>query len=495
MFTAFGIITLIFQYSFILLVMIKMPRKTMHCLFGIITYGNRSFVLLFTTMMLLSGMMILSGAVSSSNSIPDTQSYSSSSSSFFSNSATSFNTLLSQSGAIKKTAEDNKSSNSFTITNSLKEEIKSHLDNGSNAAIVLGLVDPNGTQFFGYGNISTAKQTTVDKNTVFGIGSITKSFTTLLLADMANRGIVNLNDPIKRYLPTTVKVPTYNNNGRQITLEDLATHTSGLPHDPPNMPLNGPGFQKYTLEQMYQALSSIRLSNVPGSKYHYSNFGMALLGNILSSKARMPYEQLVINRILNVLGMNSTRFSVSDTLKSRLAIGHRNGLELPTIENPLPYVPAGGLYSTASDMVKYLAANMGLTKTTITTKSNNNNNLSTAMQISHQQRYNTNLTGFRGHSRIYIGLAWFTTIVTTPTTTDMLGTVGGLDTTAANNNNIIIWDNGQFNGYNSFIGFNPHKHRGVVILCSGVQRNLRVSQIGFGPYDDLSDLIWNLLNK
>jgi CubicO group peptidase (beta-lactamase class C family) len=334
--------------------------------------------------------------------------------------AVSSPSFISHNSLLPKGIQGDVHSGTFKISDRLKEIIRSRIDNGSNAAIVLGLVDPNGTQFYGYGKMSAANQTTVDKNTVFGIGSITKSFTTLLLADMANRGIVNLNDPIKRYLPTTVKVPTYNNNGRQITLEDLATHTSGLPHDPPNMPLNGPGFQKYTLEQMYQALSSIRLSNVPGSKYHYSNFGMALLGNILSSKARMPYEQLVINRILNVLGMNSTRFSVSDTLKSRLAIGHRNGLELPTIENPLPYVPAGGLYSTASDMVKYLAANMGLTKTTITTtNSNNNNNLSTAMQISHQQRYNTNLTGFRGYSRIYIGLAWFTTIVTTPTTADM----------------------------------------------------------------------------
>jgi serine-type D-Ala-D-Ala carboxypeptidase/endopeptidase len=101
-------------------------------------------------------------------------------------------------------------------------------------------------------------------------------------------------------LPATVKVPTY--NGQHITLESLATHTSGLPDNPPNMPLTGPGFQKYTLQQMYQALSSIKLTRAPGSKYNYSNFGMGLLGNILASKDGMPYEQLVIDRILNVLG-------------------------------------------------------------------------------------------------------------------------------------------------------------------------------------------------
>lgn len=313
--------------------------------------------------------------------------------------------------------------------------------------------------------MSTANQTTADKNTVFDIGSITKSFTTLLSADMANRGTVNLNDSIEKYFPATVKVPTY--NGQHITLESLATHTSGLPDNPPNMPLTGPGFQKYTLQQMYQALSSIKLTRAPGSKYNYSNFGTGLLGNILASKDGMPYEQLVIDRILNVLGMNSTRATLSDALKSRLAIGHMNGHPLPIIENPLPYAPAGAFSSTASDMMKYLAANIGLTKT----------NLSSAMQISHQTRFNTNMTGFSGHDRIYVGLAWFTTA------SPDIGKTG-----------IIIWDNGLFNGYNSFIGFNPNKQRGVVILCSTIQRNLLVSQTGFGPYDDLSNLIWNLLN-
>ena len=92
---------------------------------------------------------------------------------------------------------------------------------------------------------------------------------------------------------------------------------------------------------------------------------MGLLGNILTSKDGMPYEQLVIDRILNVLGMNSTRTTLSDAHKSRLAIGHMNGHPLPIIENPLPYAPAGAFSSTASDMMKYLGANIGLTKTNL----------------------------------------------------------------------------------------------------------------------------------
>jgi serine-type D-Ala-D-Ala carboxypeptidase/endopeptidase len=354
----------------------------------------------------------------------------------------------------------------FTISNQLKAAIQSNINNGSNATFVIALVDPNGTQFYGYGKMSTANQTTVDKNTIFAIGSVTKTLTTLLLADMANRGVFNLNDSIEKYLAPTVQVPTY--NGQHITLESLATHTSGLPDNPPNMPLTDPGFQKYTLAQMYQALSSIKLTRAPGSKYNYSNFGVGLLGNILASKAGMPYEQLVIDRVLNLLGMNSTRITLSEPLKSRLAIGHINGHPLPITRNPLPFSPAGGFYSTGADLAKYLSANMGLTKT----------NLSRAMQESHLVRSYTNMTGFGGHGKIYIGLGWFTTANYNP------GPSGNL-----------TWDNGLFNGYNSFIGFNPSTGKGIVILCSGLQPNLLVSQIGFGPYDKLSTLLWNLLNQ
>jgi CubicO group peptidase (beta-lactamase class C family) len=360
----------------------------------------------------------------------------------------------------------------FTISNQLRAAVKSDIDNGSNAGIVIALVDPNGTQFYGYGKMSNANQTSVNKNTLFDIGSLTKTLTTLLLAQMADDGIVNLNDPIEKYLPATVKVPMF--NGQHITLGNLATHTSGLPDNPPNMPLTGPGFQKYTFEQMYQALSNIQLTRAPGSVYNYSNFGMALLGDILASKAGMPYEQLVIDRILNILGMDSTRITLSDQLKLRLAAGHFNGVELPTtIENPLPLAPAGSFRSTASDMAKYLSTNMGLTKTT----------LYSAMQQSHLMRLNTNMKVFGGHGGIYIGLGWFTTTVNN----------NNNNTNHPHTNESIIWDNGIFNGYNSFIGFNLAKHKGIVILCSAIQRNLLVSQIGFGPFDRLSTLIWNLL--
>ncbi len=92
--------------------------------------------------------------------------------------------------------------------------------------------DPNGTQFYGHGKLSNTSNATVDQNTIFAIGSNTKVFTTILLADMVNKGLIKLNDPIEKYLPSNVKVPQY--KGHKITIEDLATHTSGLPNLPSN---------------------------------------------------------------------------------------------------------------------------------------------------------------------------------------------------------------------------------------------------------------------
>src|SRR6476661_10491367 len=234
------------------------------------------------------------------------------------------------------------------------------------ASIVVGIITPNGTQVFRYGNLSKANSTIVNGNTIFDIASITKVFTTTLLADMVKQGLVKLEDPIEKYLPATVKIPTYNRH--KITLEDLATHTSGLPDFPAGWIRN----RTYTTPQVYNFLSNTQLQSEPGTKANYSDFGMGLLGHILSIRAGVPYAQLVNDRILSVLGMdstgiamNSTAITLSDALKSRLAKGHIGGKEINLEFIPDAIQPAGGLHSTANDLLKYLAANIGLTHTSI----------------------------------------------------------------------------------------------------------------------------------
>jgi serine-type D-Ala-D-Ala carboxypeptidase/endopeptidase len=370
----------------------------------------------------------------------------------------------------------------FKITDEIKDRINALVDaNRTNAAIVIGIVDPNGTQFYSNGKLSKANNSNVNENTIFAIGSITKVFTTILLADAVQEGVIKLNDPVDKYLQSTIKVPQY--NGHRITFEDLATHTSALPENPSNL---CPAFaeanpqtpdekvqnvldvtvctKNYTFDQFYQGLSNTTLSREPGLKYEYSNFGLSLLGNILTLKSNMSsYEELVTKKILNVLGMNSTSVNLSDEQKSRLATGHISGRELPLI-TPVastPEIPSGSLYSSPSDMLKFVSANIGLIKT----------KLNSAMEESHLIR-DSRYIGNNTNTEIYVGLGWFIT---------------------TNLGKEIIWTNGGIvGGYNAFIAFNPSTERGIIVLCSAIVDDVDITNLGLNQKGKISSLIWNL---
>jgi serine-type D-Ala-D-Ala carboxypeptidase/endopeptidase len=270
----------------------------------------------------------------------------------------------------------------------------------------VGIVTTNGTQVSGYGNISSSNDTKVDGNTVFDIASIAKTFVTIILADMIKQGWVNLDDPIEKYLPTNnITVPSY--NGHEITVEDLATHTSGLPDFPTGWIRN----QSYTTQQVYDFISNTTLSSEPGIKADYSDIGMGLLGHILSLRTGVSFDQLVKERILNVLAMDSTGMrmntsgiSVPEDIKSRYAKGHIAGKEVNLEFIPETIQSAGAMYSTIDDLLKYLSANIGLIQTEV----------SDAMQETHLVRHSfgNSLEESLGHKSLtqdYIGLGWTVT--------------------------------------------------------------------------------------
>jgi CubicO group peptidase (beta-lactamase class C family) len=175
---------------------------------------------------------------------------------------------------------------------------------------------------------------------------------------------------------------------------------------------------------------------------------MGLLGYILSIRAGVPYAQLVNDRILSVLGMdstgiamNSTAITLSDALKSRLAKGHIDGKEANLEFVPEEIQGSGALYSTANDLLKYLAANIGLIHTSI------NDIIQETHLIRHEypQAPSLHFASNKSLSASYIGLGW---IIDTNLGTEVIQHSGGID------------------GYSSFVGFNPTKQEGVVLLCS-----------------------------
>lgn len=197
----------------------------------------------------------------------------------------------------------------------------------------------------------------VAEDTLFEIGSVTKLFTALLLAEMANRGEVALNEPVAKLLPPGVGVPSH--DGREITLRDLAAHRSGLPRLPDNLaPYDASNpYAHYTPNLLYAFLAGHKLSRAPGDQFEYSNLGFGLLGHALTRRAGGgSYETLLRQRILTPLNMNDTVIALPVRLRSRLASPHDCDLNPVPLWNLNVLAGAGALRSTAIDLLGFLEA-------------------------------------------------------------------------------------------------------------------------------------------
>jgi CubicO group peptidase (beta-lactamase class C family) len=228
---------------------------------------------------------------------------------------------------------------------------------GTNAGAVVGLLRGGERRVVACG-VLDAGGPPPDEYTVFEIGSITKTFTALVLADMALRGEVGLGDPVRKYLPDTVRVPTW--KGQEITLLHLATHTSSLPRLPGNLwktvkdPANP--YANYQVSDLYEFLSAHRLRRPVGSREEYSNLGMGLLGHVLGLAAGKGYEELVGERVLRPLGLDDTSVTLRTDQQQRLAPGHAADGKVTAGWNLPALAGAGALRSTARDMLSFAAA-------------------------------------------------------------------------------------------------------------------------------------------
>jgi CubicO group peptidase (beta-lactamase class C family) len=198
---------------------------------------------------------------------------------------------------------------------------------------------------------------------VFEIGSITKVFTALLLCDMAASGEVSLDDPVESLLPAGAVVPR--RDGGQITLAHLANHTSGLPRQPGNMRPANPAnpYADYAEADLYAFLRDHRLRRDIGAVRAYSNLGSGLLGHALALKAGVDFETLVRRRITGPLGMGDTAITLSSSMRTRRADGHDQQGAVVDPWDMQTLAGAGALRSTASDLLAFLAAEIGFTDT------------------------------------------------------------------------------------------------------------------------------------
>ncbi len=191
----------------------------------------------------------------------------------------------------------------------------------TNVGIVVGVVADGTAATYTSGSLG-AGAPTLDDRTVFEIGSVTKTFTATLLAQMAGSGAVALDDPIGKFLPHGVTAPSY--GGQQITLANLAEQNSGLPRLPGNLTVSNPAdpYASYTPALLYAYLSHAKLDRAPGATYEYSNLGVGLLGDLLAARAGTTYAQVLTQRVLTPLGLTDTAITPTATMNAHLAPGH-----------------------------------------------------------------------------------------------------------------------------------------------------------------------------
>lgn len=283
-----------------------------------------------------------------------------------------------------------------------------------------------------------------DERSLFEIGSITKAFTGVVLADMVMRGEVALDDPLSRHLPGPR--PAWRH--REPTLLELATHRSALPNTPGGMSRRELAYSLgFGAQDPWAALSQgdyerlvTRESprHAPGGRVRYSSMAVGLLGDALAARADTPYDQLLDDRVLEPLGMRATAVDVDAAWKEKLLGGHsRRGQPRPPIEDFMP--AAGGLRSNAEEMLRFLAA---------------------CLQPPTQPPGPALALAQQPHARIAkrleIGLCWM--ISNRP------------------RHPKVVWHNGGTWGFRSFAGFAPERATAAVVMSNTARG---VDRLGF----------------
>jgi len=321
--------------------------------------------------------------------------------------------------------------------NTLHEEVDSIVEPHVEVGMIIGIFDAEQNEkVYAYGIKSLETKDAPDINTIFDIGSMTKTFTATLLANTYLQGTF-IDDTVSHYLPEDVTLPTF--KGTEITIGDLATHTSGLPRTPhedgqsypiPSSfdPLNP--YWVYTTEDVYDYLTNYCvLEFKPGEGYSYSNTGYGLLGHIIGLVDGTSYQTVLESTIFNELNMSRSSLFLTDEQMINYSLGYSSQLQ------QVPYYTAhdifqgcGFIKSCLNDLLIYLKANMGLYDT----------QLYPAMELAHQPIIQGSPSD--------VGIAWY---------------ILELD-----DGQQIIWTGGDTTGHSSYLAFNNATKTGVILLSN-----------------------------
>lgn len=322
----------------------------------------------------------------------------------------------------------------------VKKSAQKFMSDPHSVGLSVGVYRDGRSYTYNFGEVAKGKKETPTVHTIYEVGSITKTFTGLLLARAAAERRVSLDDDVRKYLEGSY--PNLEFEGRPIKLFHLINHTSGLPFTLPDHPelfKNPDPYELpkiltriesgYTRANFYADLREVKLEKAPGAEFKYSNSGAQLLGFILEKVYQRPYERIVLEKIAGPLKMTETKLTVTGREKRRLAQGHYDNGS-PALRVTPQSQAAGGLHSSVSDMLKYVRYQLAESDE--------------AVKLSHQPTW--------GEIKYYAsGLNW-----------QMNLTAGG---------HRRIWQSGGTFGFSSHCVIFPELRLGIVLLSNESDRN------------------------
>jgi len=303
----------------------------------------------------------------------------------------------------------------------------------TDCGVTIGVLRKGVRRVFSYG---TAKH-----DSIFEIGSVTKTFTGLILAQLIEQGSVHLDQPVRELLPAgTVSKP----DGQEISLLDLVTQRSGLPRLPDNFNPADPSnpYADYRAADLYRYIAQHGVGKPADAPFLYSNLGFGLLGQALSNRAGLTYARLLEQEITTPLGLKDTVVSLTPLQQSRLIEGHTANHQDARPWDLDSLAGAGAIRSTAGDMLTYLEANLHPEKLALgKSPERAARTLPNAIELSHELR----------------GIAL--------PDTHIAFALLHVDSTGS------YWHNGGTGGYSSFAFFNPQEDYAAVVLVNRTAGN------------------------
>ena len=302
-------------------------------------------------------------------------------------------------------------------------ELKEHI------GMSLVVIDGNETTYYHYGEAEKKSGKLPNNQSIYEIGSITKTFTATLAVEYFKVNKINLNTPINDLLPDSIQ--SLEKEGEKITLGNVLNHSSGLPRLPKDIffgwnPHNP--YVHYKKEQMLAYLNKLELETAPGTKHEYSNYGFALLGLMMELHSGKSYETLLDEYVLKPLALTETKISLSESEKPQKVLPYDAKGRKGDIWDLGDFKAAGALHATISDMALYAKAQMN----------NYEGSLKESLAKTKQVTFDMNAS-------TQIGLGWF--IIT-------------------KGDKKLYFHNGGTGGFSSFMVVDPNSKKAVVSLSN-----------------------------